>query len=125
MLGLLNQVDKTLAKEVADELGLKVPAKPEQPMNHSIPADGNPARFQPKFVDQGLDNSEALSMANTVKDSIATRKIAILAADGVNGTAVQQMKKALEAEGAVVEIIAPRLGEIKAMKGAVIPVDKI
>jgi catalase len=124
MLGLLSQVDKTLAKNVADALGLAVPKKPEQPINHSIPADGNPSKFQPKPVDQGMESSQALSMANTPKDSIQSRKIAILAADGVDGTAIQQMKKALTAEGAVAEIIAPRLGEIVDAKGAAIKVDK-
>jgi catalase len=124
MLGLLSQVDKTLARNVADALGLAVPKKPEQPINHSIPADGNPSKFQPKSVDQGIESSEALSMANTPKDSIQSRKIAILAADGVDGTALQQMKKALMAEGAVAEIIAPRLGEITNAKGGAIKVDK-
>ncbi|MEI9943336.1 MAG: catalase [Chitinophagaceae bacterium] len=124
MLGLLNQVDATLAKNVADELGLAVPKKPGQPINHSIPADGNPAKFQPKMVDQGLESSDALSMVNTPKDSIATRKIAILAANGVNGSSVNQMKKALMDAGAVVEIIAPKLGELNAGKGVTIKVDK-
>ena len=124
MLGLLNQIDATLAKNVADELGLAVPKKPEQPINHSIPADGNPAKFQPKSVDQGLESSAALSMANTKKDSIQTRKIAVLAANGVNGNSIEQMKKALTDKGAVVEIIAPKLGEIKNDKGAAIKVDK-
>lgn len=124
MLGLLNQVDKTLAKNVANELGLTIPKKPEQPINHSIPADGNPAKFQPRLVDQGIKSSRALSMADTRKDSIATRKIAILAADGVNGISIQQMKKALMEKGAVVELIATRLGEIKNEKGEPLKVDK-
>ncbi len=34
-------------------LGLAVPKKPEQPMNHSIPADGVAVKFQPKPKDQG------------------------------------------------------------------------
>ncbi|MEO5946772.1 MAG: catalase [Chitinophagaceae bacterium] len=123
MVGLLSQVDKTLAKNVADELGLVVPKKPEHPINHSIPADGNPAKFQPKTVNQGIENSPTLSMADTLKDSIKTRKIAILAADGVNGTTLSNMKKALTDAGAVVEIIAPKLGEIKAGKTK-IKVDK-
>jgi catalase len=124
MLGLLSQVDNTLAKNVADALGLAVPKKPEQPVNHSIPADGNPSKFQPKMVDQGLESSAALSMANTLKDSIKSRKIAILAANGVSGAAIQQMKNALTAEGAVAEVIAPKLGEINTDKGAAIKVDK-
>jgi len=63
-------------------------------------------------------------MANTPKESVQSRKIAILAANGVDGMAIQQMKKALVAEGAVVEIIAPKLGDIKAEKGAAVKVDK-
>lgn len=124
MLGLLNQIDATLAKNVADELGLAVPKKPEQPVNHSIPSDGNPLKFQPKMVDQRIQSSAALSMANTIKDSIKTRKIAILAAPGVNRNSLQQMKNALTSAGAVVEVIAPKLGEIAAEKGAPVKVDK-
>jgi len=124
MLGLLSQVDKTLAQNVADELGLAVPKKLEQPLNHSIPADGNPSKFQPRFVDQGIESSAALSMANTPKDSIKSRKIAILATNGVNGAAIKQMKAALTGEGAVVELIAPKLGDIDTDKGTSIKVDK-
>jgi catalase len=124
MLGLLSQVDKSLAQNVADELGLAVPKKLEQPVNHSIPADGNPSKFQPRFVDQAIERSAALSMANTPKNSIKSRKIAILAANGVNGAAVKQMKAALLGEGAVVEIIAPKLGDIITDKDASIKVDK-
>src|SRR6185295_12459850 len=39
MLGLLAQVDKTLASRVAAGLGLAVPAKLDKPMNMSVPAD--------------------------------------------------------------------------------------
>ena len=124
MVGLLSQVDQTLAKNVADALGLPVPKKPEQPINQSIPADGNPAKFQPKFVDQGIKSSPALSMANTVKNTIKSRKIAILASNGVDAFALNQMKKALTDAGAMAEIIAPKLGEITAAKGNAVHVDK-
>ncbi len=124
MIGILSQIDKTLAANVADALGLKVPAKPEQPINHSIPADGNPSKFQPKSVEQRIQSSAALSMLHTIKDTIKTTKIAILAADGVDHGQVEQMKKVLKKEGATVELIAPKLGEIAAGKGAKLPVDK-
>lgn len=106
MLGILLQVDKSLASQVAYKLGLQVPKNPEQPMNHSIPADADPANHQPIKVESTLLKSEALSMANTIKNSIRTRKIAILAADGVNENSVIEMKDHLEKEGAVVHIIA-------------------
>ncbi len=57
MIGILSQIDKTLATNVADALGLKV-NKPEQPINHSIPADGNPSKFQPKTVDQKINHPQ-------------------------------------------------------------------
>ena len=64
--------------------GLPGIPKIELPLNHSIPADGDPKDFQPRRgrVDRAV---RPLSMANTVKDTIATRKVAILAADGVDG----------------------------------------
>ena len=124
MIGLLSQVDKTLARNVASALGLEVPAKPEQPINQSVPADGNPAKFQPKAVNQGLEKSAALSMTASPGNTIKSRKIAILAADGVDGRAIKEMKKALAKEGAVAEVIAPHLGEIRAAGGSAITVDK-
>ena len=124
MIGLLSQVDKTLATNVADALGLAVPKKPEQPMNHSIPADGVAAKFQPKPKEQVLEKSGALSMANTIKDSIKSRKLAILTADGFDGAQIEKMKKALGAAGATAEIIAPRLGQLDSVKGTAIQADK-
>jgi catalase len=124
MLGILSQIDTGLAAQVAYNIGVHVPQKPEQPMNHSIPADGNPADFQPVIKEGPLDRSPALSMAFTVKDSIRTRKIAILVAEGVNAGSLQNTGDALKAEGAAVEIIAPRLGTIMAEDDTAITVDK-
>jgi len=124
MIGLLSQVDKGLAANVADALGLSVPKKPEQPINHSIPADGEVARFQPKTKDQGIASSAPLSMAKTIKDTIKSRKVAILTADGIDGSQVDKMKKALMGAGAVAEVIAPKLGQVSTIKGVAIPIDK-
>ncbi|GAO43829.1 catalase [Flavihumibacter petaseus] len=123
MLGIISQVDQALAEKVAFNLGLEVPKKPEQPMNHSIPADGNPKDFQPVPGKSAVERSAALSMANTVKGDIRTRKVAVLAADGVDINAVNEMMKALTAQGAVPEIVAPRLGVIR-HKNASLPVNK-
>ena len=54
MLGILSQVDKGLAAQVAYNLGLHVPQQPEQPINKSIPADGDPSKFQPIHVERKL-----------------------------------------------------------------------
>lgn len=123
MVGMLARVDKTLAAGVAEGLGLKVPPKLDSPLNHSVPADGNSKQFQPKAVNQSIGSSPALSMANTVKDSIKTRKVAVLAADGFDDAALSGMKKALTAAGAQAKIVAPRLGFLTSDKGVQVKID--
>ncbi|WP_316820236.1 catalase [Pedobacter gandavensis] len=124
MLGILMMIDQKLAEDVALALGLPMPKKPQEPINYSIPADGNQADFEPIVVKSSLKESAALSMLNTVKNTIKTRKIAFLAADGLDAGALDTVKKALLAEGAVVEIIAPKLGAVKAQDGTEFPVDQ-
>jgi catalase len=125
VLGLLLHISKPLAVSVADALGIVLSEIPKEPLlNHSIPADGNPKDFQPTKMKQTLEKSEQLSMVNTAKDSIKTRVIAILAADGVDDAALNTVKAALEAQGAKAKVIAPKLGTIKGSSGAAIAVDQ-
>jgi catalase len=124
MLYALSQIDKKLAGDVAYGLGMGVPNKLEDQLNQSIPADADPKRYKSIQRQSSLDRSDALSMANTKKDSIKTRKIAFLAADGVSESGLNGMKTALENAGAVVEVIAPRLGAIKGDQGRALPVAK-
>jgi catalase len=122
MLTILWQIDKGLANGVAYGLGLSIPKVTEGTLNKSIPADGDPNQYESINKEGSLARSNALSMANTVKDSIETRKIAILAADGVNSASLTLMQEALTGAGAVVEVIAPRLGSITGEDGMDIPV---
>jgi catalase len=89
----------------------------------SVPADGEPQQFEPKAVSTSVKQSPALSMANTVKDSIKTRKVAILAADGVDESAFIQMTQALTAAGALTKVVAPTLGTLKSSAGTSIDID--
>jgi catalase len=123
MVGMLSFVDQTLATRVAEGLGLSSIPKVEQPINRSIPADGDPREFQPKRAKAPVEKSEALSMANTVKDTIATRKVAILAADGVDDASLSRITQALTAAGAIGKIVAPRLGQLKGTGGKTYPID--
>lgn len=124
MIGILTQVDRDLAALVAYGLGLEVPAEPEKPINKGVPADPT-HDYEPLPPQEPVpDISLALSMANTVKGNIATRKIAFLAADGVDAASVAAVKSALEGAGAIVEIVAPHLGEIVAADKSVIAVHK-
>jgi catalase len=126
MLVLLAQVDKGLANSVAEGLGVKVPTKLEKPMNMSVPADGDPRKFQPKRATQAIDASPTLRMVgnpNFPNDTIKTRKIAVLLADGFDDVAVAEMNKALLTAGAAPKFVAPRLGVVTGASGEQLKVD--
>jgi catalase len=124
MLYLLAQIDKGLAEQVAYGLGLHIPEALETPLNQSVPADADPEKYKSIVKEGSLAKSAALSMANTIKDSIKTRKIAILAADGVNERSLMAVQKALTGAGAITEIIAPKLGVVVSENDKEIPVDQ-
>jgi len=111
MLHILAHIDKGLAAQVAYGLGLHIPTDIGL-MNHNVPADADPQTYQPVIVEGSLAKSKALSMAGNVLDSIKTRKVAILAADGVNEQDLATVKKTLQAEGAIADVIAPKLGVV-------------
>lgn len=126
MLFLLSQVDRTLASEIASGLGATVPSKLDKPVNMSIPADVDPKKVQPKRVNQAIETSPRLSMVNNPnfpKDSIKTRKIAFLVADGFDENTVSEMKRALLTAGAAVMTVAPRLGMLTGTTGEQIKAD--
>ncbi|GAB4014344.1 catalase HPII [Spirosoma migulaei] len=123
MLIHLAQVDATLAKGVAEGLGLDVPSSKDVQLNKSVPADANPADYQSVPAKATVGSSAALSMANPPKVGIKTRQVAILAADGVDASALNTMKEALSAEKAIIAIIAPRLGMLKTSTGETMKID--
>ncbi|HZA12589.1 catalase [Mycobacterium sp.] len=86
----LNLVDHELATQVAGKLGLPEPE--EGPVDDKMPA------------------SPALSQLNTATDSVATRKIAVLAANGVDVSGTERFADAMRHRGAIVEILAPTAG---------------
>ncbi|BBU23967.1 catalase [Mycobacterium xenopi] len=83
----LNLIDHKLAARVAGKLGLPVPD--EQPVDDKMPA------------------SPALSQLNTATDSIETRKIAVLAANGVDVRGTDRLLRAMRQRGAIPEVLAP------------------
>jgi len=124
MVGLLTRVDKSLAARVAEGLGITVPATPVLPMNQVRPADADIKQYEPRTVKRQLNASAALSMANTIKNTVKSRQVAFLIADNVAGNDVNKMKADLLAAGAQVQLIAPRLGKIKTMEGAALDADQ-
>jgi catalase len=100
MLTRLANIDSRLVREVAAALGLPVPP-------------GNP--------NTGIGTSPALSQLNTVKTP-ATRRVAILAADGMDAGDVAAIQQQLAAAGAHADVVAPHLGSITAANGRAIAV---
>ena len=112
MLYMVNQIDTDLANKVAEGIGMKIPKEVDLPINQSIGADQDVKKSQPGPKKNYLDKSPALSQANTKFNSIATRQIAVLAADGFSMQNLKKMKSVLEKEGAMLKIVAPHGGTI-------------
>jgi catalase len=122
MLGLLAKIDTRLANGIAQGLGVKVPTSVAGRLNMNVGADAG-KETESKPARKTVSKSPALSMAHTAKDSIKTRKIAFLAANGVDGVDLSAMNKALTNEGAIVQVVAPRGGMLASVKGDAIPID--
>jgi len=117
MLGVLREIEPALAEAVAVAIGVAVPCEPIQvPPGTSAPG----ARGD----NGGITCSAALSLENQPRTSIATRKIAMLVADGFDAASAEVVRAALVGRGAIVEVIAPVLGSIAGQGGACVEADK-
>ena len=121
MLGLLNQIDTDLAKNVAIGLGLNVPGG--VPENHQHSPDDKPEDYKSVTKQSKVEKSDALSMAHTNKDTIETRRIAIFVEPGVDAKDVLAIKKTLTEQKAMVKIISSKLGDINS-DGATVDIDE-
>lgn len=108
MVGHLMVVDDDLAKTVADGLGLA-----------DMPTPAEPAR---KVVE--TDPSPALSILANPPGSFAGRKLGVLLTDGIDGGAFDALKKAAEAEGAQVTVVAEKVGGVTTARGKTIEADE-
>jgi catalase len=102
---ILARIDGELVTRVAEGLGLPVPK----------------ASVTPKGA---LEKSPALSIENLKKESIQTRRIAALVADGVDAAELTSVRAELEKLGAKVKVIAKRLGTVKGAGGQPVEVDR-
>jgi catalase len=118
MLFMLAQVDADMAASVGKGLGMPVPRKIDGLINRRVPEGTDPKKLQPRPA-RDLPASPALSMANGRRHGIATRKVAVLLADGYDRADLATMRHALERGGAWVKIVAPQLGAIPSHHDAV------
>jgi catalase len=106
----LRNVSQDLASAVADGLGIEMP----EPMPRAIKRAPKPE----------VTVSQALSLLALPGDGgIATRKIAILVADGVAGDSITATMDALDEAGAVVRLLGSRLGTVTSEGGETFEVD--
>jgi catalase len=99
MVAHLLNIHADLAKQVADGLGLKDMPKP---------ADAaKPTR-------QDLKKSPALSILLNGPENFKGRKMGVLVTDGVDIQTLNSLKSALQEEGALSEIVAPKVGGVRA-----------
>jgi catalase len=109
IVDLLSHVDPTLAQGVAENLG--IPLSDEQ--RH---------RPLPKPVN-GLEKDHALSLYCEKSFPVASRKVALLIADGVCGTSVETIRRALTKHGVYSMLLAPTMADVKTREGDALTVD--
>ncbi len=124
MIKNLTNIDLEMAQYIADKLGLAKPTKVEVYENGAVPADANSKEYTSINRKSSLKKSAALSMENTKKDSIKTRQIAALIADGFDSKTLKDLKNTVNSNGGKVITIAPKLGKIKSSTGIEIDSDK-
>lgn len=101
----LPHIDRELAEQVTKGLGLQGPVKPA--------AAARETRMD-------LKPSKALSIIENGPKSLAGRKVGILVTDGTDRATFDALVKAIEAEKATYEVIAPAVGGAKASDGNLI-----
>ncbi len=103
IVDLFSNVDTELAAKIAEGVGAS-----------------SPVGVKKRASDR---TSPAVSMENTVKDTIKSRQVAVLVNDGFNGSELTQVRKALEENGARLKVISMFLSPVKSAEGQEIPVD--
>jgi len=116
LVGQLVYIDKFLAWRVAEKIGVEV--KELDFPNQSLPADANPIDLQSEEKEPKVKISGALSMQNTVKNTIKGRKIGFIMANGADAGTINDLKTKLEGKNATVELIAPSLAPLRTNDGS-------
>jgi len=113
MVNNLAHVDAKLARKVAEPLGIAAP---------DAKAAAGMAGYRDYRIRQELEASPALSMEGS-GGGIATRKVAVLVADGVEMGTLKIIQQHLAEQGAATKIIAAHLGHVATSSGQQLAVD--
>ncbi len=106
MVAHLRNIDENLATMVADKLGLE-----------KLP-DAADAAVEPR---SDLEPSPALSIIKNGPESFAGRKVGVLVSNGADASMLKALQTAIEKEGAIMEVVALKVGGAKADDGTLIP----
>jgi catalase len=110
MISSLLNVSKKLATELAKDLGIELPEVMPRAAKSASKSE--------------VDVSPALSLKALPGDGgVATRKIAILLADGVDSESITDLIEQLNGAGAVTRLLASRLGTVRSEEGEPLEID--
>jgi catalase len=106
MLSNLRNVDDSLAKRVADGLAMPLPAasKPAAPV-------------------QDLELSPKLRIVGNMKKTLEGRSVGVLIHDGSDGAAIAKLREQVTQAGAVLKLVAPKVGAVKLKDGSEVKAD--
>jgi catalase len=107
VVGHLRHVDSDLAEHVCAGLGLR----------------GLPLAPPAAAPVQDLPLSPALGIIDRMKPTLQGRCVGILVADGSDGDGIAALRQAVEAAGAAVKIVSPRVGGANLSDGTLLPAD--
>ena len=107
MLGHMRHIDGDLLARVETALGM----------------EGQADSIEPAMQPKTMKPSPALSLIAKAPATIKGRKVGILITDGTDAKLLAGLRKAVEAEGATVEIVAPKIGGAKTNDGKKVPAD--
>jgi catalase len=107
VLGHLEVIDKGLATTVAEKLGMAGQADAITPVREPI----------------DMEPSPALSILGKAPATLEGRKVGILIADGCDAGLIGKLRAAIEKAGAMVQLVAPKVGETKAADGKALEAD--
>ena len=101
MVAHLLNIDEELAEKAANKLGLEKMPQPAEAARPTL---------------KTLEKSDKLSILKNSKGTFKGRKIGVLMTDGIDGDLFLALRDAAKKEGAMVEVVAPRIGGVKDSK---------
>lgn len=110
VVSMLRNASEALAKEVANGLGMPLPARMPRVFKGKVQAE--------------VANSPALSLlARPGERGVRTRRIAILVAGGSRQADITALTRTLTVQGAMVRAVGPHVGALESEEGGVIDAD--